>query len=317
MIKNKKYKKNSHYDKYKKTIQNLYGKNVKKSELNHKFNEYKKKRKHLHFDTFDNTTHYPKTEESKVAIIIPYRNREEHLEGFKKHFQNTKFDIYVIEQLDQQRFNRGILLNIGFDIASKKKNYDLYIFHDVDSLPDKDLMEFYTYKGDKIIHFASPFLGYKYKYPAFLGGVIGMNKENYMKINGFPNRVFGWGGEDDIFYDRLAKNHLKIYRPKKGHYFLYEHDVPSKNEINPVKWEAILRDLKEWKKDGIQQIRPNYLLISESHSEDPSLYLCKVKIPIYHKKDMVYQSLMEPLIEWNDILATLLSICTFLLPNMI
>ncbi len=304
-----------HFLKYRKRINELYetnseNKKKKNKIIGNQFNEYKKKRKKVFFQIFDNTIHFPKTEEANVAIIIPYRNREEHLEGFKKHFKNTKFDIYVIEQLDQQRFNRGILLNIGFDIASKKKNYDLYIFHDVDSLPDKDLMIFYTYKGDKIIHYASPFLGYKYKYSNFLGGVIGMNKENYIKINGFPNRVFGWGGEDDIFYDRLAKNYLKIYRPKKGQYFLYEHDVPKPQEINPIKWEAILRDLKEWKKDGIQQIRQNYLLISESHSEDPSLYLCKVKIPIYHKKDMVYQSLMEPLIEWNDIQRNILDTFT-------
>lgn len=294
-------KNKTHFQKYKKTIENLYGKNVKKSNINRQFDDYKKKRKKVFFDTFDNTLTYPKTDEANVAIIIPYRNREEHLEGLKKHFQNTKFDIYVIEQFDQQRFNRGILLNIGFDIASKKKNYDLYIFHDVDSLPDEDLLNFYTYKGDKIIHYASPFLGYKYKYPTFLGGVIGMSGENYMKINGFPNRVFGWGGEDDILYDRLAKNHLKIYRPKKGKYFLYEHDVPSKNQINPSKWEAILRDLKEWKKDGVKQIKSHYILITETHTENPSLYLCKVKIPYYHKKEMIYQSLMEPLIEWNEI----------------
>ena len=55
----------------------------------------------------------------------------------------------MIEQANTQKFNRGILLNIGFDLA-KKKNYDYYIFHDVDSLPDEELMNLYSYKGKRL-----------------------------------------------------------------------------------------------------------------------------------------------------------------------
>lgn len=46
----------------------------------------------------------------------------------------SSFHIFVIEQsLDQRKFNRGKLLNAGFDMA--RNDYDVFIFHDVDLLP--------------------------------------------------------------------------------------------------------------------------------------------------------------------------------------
>ena len=87
-------------------------------------------------------------EKTSVAIIVPYRdihpkqNRRKHLEKFIPHMlhflsnqlqsssssSTTKdsklldYHIYIIEQSnDERKFNRGKLLNIGFDIAKKNK----------------------------------------------------------------------------------------------------------------------------------------------------------------------------------------------------
>ncbi len=39
---------------------------------------------------------------------------------------------------DKVLFNRGKLLNVGFDLASRERDWDCYIFHDVDLLPASD-----------------------------------------------------------------------------------------------------------------------------------------------------------------------------------
>lgn len=47
---------------------------------------------------------------------------------------SASFHILVIEQTDDGRkFNRGKLLNAGFDMA--RDDYDVFVFHDVDLLP--------------------------------------------------------------------------------------------------------------------------------------------------------------------------------------
>ncbi len=282
-----------------------------------KYNLYKKQRKKIQFKYIDNSFFFDKS--AKIAIIVPYRNREEHLKEFYKHFQNETFDVYVIEQCDSQKFNRGLLLNAGFDIASKKKDYDYYIFHDVDSLPDSTLLKNYYYKGNKIIHYASPYLGYKYTFSDFFGGIIGMNKETFEKINGFPNNFFGWGGEDDALYNHIAlSNYKEVYRPQIGSYLLLDHDKPTKDEINKHKMYNILKDLKYWNIYGYKDIPHLYILqdhfpyksthMNKSKSKSTSrsknklnIEVYQLKIAIVHKEYVDNFSLLEPLVTWNEI----------------
>ena len=55
-----------------------------------------------------------------VAIIIPYKNREEHLRALLNTLhpilqrQNTAYCIYVAEQHDDGRFNKGQFFNLSF-----------------------------------------------------------------------------------------------------------------------------------------------------------------------------------------------------------
>ena len=71
---------------------------------------------------------------SSVAIIVPYReqigqNRKWELQEFTKYMvkymnklvQNEKikkFHIYIIEQNYGKKFNRGMLLNIGYHLIN-------------------------------------------------------------------------------------------------------------------------------------------------------------------------------------------------------
>jgi beta-1,4-galactosyltransferase 1 len=254
--------------------------NIKK--INIEYSKYLENRKKIHFIDINIGKNIILNKNAKIALIIPYRNRKEHLSKLIEHFNNTNFDIYVIEQYDEQKFNKGILLNIAFNlIINSNKKYDYYIFNDVDSLPDDELLKLYYYSGDKIIHYASPYLGYKYKFPNFFGGCIGFTKELYISINGFPNNFYGWGGEDDAVYNRVASLDLKVYRPSKGSFILLEHEPPKNKEINFNKKINILNDLQNWKKNGLNSIKGKYKLIGKSmlKKNNLNLYFYKVNIP--------------------------------------
>ena len=50
--------------------------------------------------------------------------------------QNLTYQIFIIEPKENLEFNRGLLLNIGYLEALKEMNFDCFVFHDVDMLPE-------------------------------------------------------------------------------------------------------------------------------------------------------------------------------------
>lgn len=80
----------------------------------------------------------------RVAIIIPFRDREEHLPVLLKNLhpmlmrQQVNYGIFVVEETKADPFNRASLMNVGFLEANKLDNWDCFIFHDVDLIPLDD-----------------------------------------------------------------------------------------------------------------------------------------------------------------------------------
>ncbi len=72
----------------------------------------------------------------KVAIIVPYRNRETNLKIFLRHMhpflmkQQLDYGIYLIEPIQNITFNRGLLMNIGFleSLRLSSNKWDCFIF---------------------------------------------------------------------------------------------------------------------------------------------------------------------------------------------
>ena len=50
--------------------------------------------------------------------------------------QNIEYGIYVVEPIEKLKFNKGISMNVGYIEALKEKDYDCFIFHDVDMVPE-------------------------------------------------------------------------------------------------------------------------------------------------------------------------------------
>ena len=149
----------------------------------------------------------------KLAVIVPYRNRGEHLKAFMPYMEKSlteekvPFDIFIIEQYDDKPFNRAKLLNAGFNEA---KEYDYFAFHDVDMLPvDSD----YSYP-DGPTHLSSEVEQFNWglPYDGYFGGVTLFDKESFLKINGYSNEYWGWGAEDDDIIHRCMIKNIDTYR---------------------------------------------------------------------------------------------------------
>lgn len=86
--------------------------------------------------------------EQRVALIICYRNREQHLKMFLENIhpflqkQQLDYTIFIVNQHSNDQFNRAALFNVGYLEAMKLYSYDCFIFHDVDLLPE-DLRNVY------------------------------------------------------------------------------------------------------------------------------------------------------------------------------
>jgi predicted glycosyltransferase involved in capsule biosynthesis len=182
----------------------------------------------------------------KLTIIIPYRDRAEHLEEFLKNgFNNINhdnYDVLIIEQFNENPFNKGLLLNAAFLI--KENDSDYFIFHDVDMMPieiDYSYCEIPTHCVGKIIE--TPMENYleaekKYKIPSQknFGGVSMFNKADYKKINGFSIEYIGWGAEDHDILLRI-KNAKLPYVRRNGIYYNFMHKRPifDENHQNNLK----------------------------------------------------------------------------------
>ncbi len=194
-----------------------------------------------------------------TIIIIPYRKREVHLKYFidnsapllKKHMENMK--IVIVEQAGEKPFNRGKLLNVGFE---KYKNECKYIMtHDVDINPTKETIEkLYIKKvGNNEI------MGIYTSCSNTLGGIIKLNKNIFNKINGFPNNIWGWGVEDKVLQNRAEFKKVNITKnilnnnPKKDAYFTIFNNIndrdrrfePGHHLFHYNKWNSLSNIEKE------------------------------------------------------------------------
>ena len=75
----------------------------------------------------------------KYSIIIPYRNREDHLSillpRLQDIFKNKDYEIIVSEQDDSDNFRIACVENIGFKFCTG----DIIILHQVDYYPLDDV----------------------------------------------------------------------------------------------------------------------------------------------------------------------------------
>jgi hypothetical protein len=141
----------------------------------------------------------------KLAIIVPYRDRQEHLDVFVPHMREflkdkgIDYTIFIVEQSDDRPFNYGKLCNAAVKEISEEYTY--FAFHDIDMLPINDECD-YTWP-EVPLHLATNVEAHEEKlpYPQYFGGVVLINREDFEDVNGYSNEYYGYGFEDlDLLY---------------------------------------------------------------------------------------------------------------------
>lgn len=197
------------------------------------------------------------------SIIIPYRDRKDHLEKLlprlQEIFKNEEYEIIIAEQADDDKFQKNSLYNI----AALKSQGKLIIFHDVDYFPS-DNVSYYTEEwiplypvrqvifldqDDKPLDDELVPKGYqifKHDVQDHSGGVFVLSKSLFLKINGFNPYYKGWGKEDDDTRDKLRLLGYEWKRNSEGlFYALYhENNHPPFNDQDFINNHRLLSNLK-------------------------------------------------------------------------
>ncbi|NXY47070.1 B4GT4 galactosyltransferase, partial [Ceuthmochares aereus] len=208
----------------------------------------------------------------RVAILIPHRYREKHLLYLLEHLhpflqrQQLDYGIYVIHQAGSTKFNRAKLLNVGYLEALKEANWDCFIFHDVDLVPENDFNLYMCDNQPKHLVVGRNSTGYRLRYRGYFGGVTALTRDQFSKVNGFSNKYWGWGGEDDDLRIRVEMQKMKVVRPSAaiGRYTMIFHKRDHGNEENKGRMKLLRQVSKTWKTDGLNSC--SYKLLSVEHN---------------------------------------------------
>jgi hypothetical protein len=175
----------------------------------------------------------------RLAIIVPYRDRQQHLDQFVPHmrayFARDKLDkaidyqVFVVEQERGLPFNRGALKNAGFLLAEAQSDY--CCFHDIDYLP--------IWADYSFAEVPTPIVWYgaeerpiapgrtnkvaKHNLEHFFGGALIVPNGIFRAVNGYSNDFWGWGYEDEDIRMRFAVADIATDR-RKGTFLPLAHD---------------------------------------------------------------------------------------------
>lgn len=178
----------------------------------------------------------------KYSIIIPYRDRQSHLEimlpRLQEVFKEEDYEIIVSEQNDNDNFRIACVENIAFKYAKG----DIIILQQVDYYPTDDVSYevldspiLPARKGiflDKDNQSPREFLDIPGGYrrwseeidPAFYGGVIALKREHFEAINGLNPLYKGWGNEDEDLRERFVWAGIPVSRNQEGTFLCLYHE---------------------------------------------------------------------------------------------
>ena len=91
-----------------------------------------------------------------ILFTVQVRNRYEHLLTWLAHLhpvlmrQQLDYQIFAVDQVDEHVFNKGAIMNAAFLEARKLDNFTCFVFHDVDMVPENDLMLYRCRESEQV-----------------------------------------------------------------------------------------------------------------------------------------------------------------------
>jgi len=137
-----------------------------------------------------------------LLIVVPYRNREEHLKGFlensPRYFneQNFTYDILICELDQQGDWNAGLSCNSLINFISSERQYKYLYIHHVDIWPTSGQWEFPLDK--QVFHNLGDY------------GSCLMKMDDFLAVGGYSNSFWGWGGEDNDLFNKFRHKGFNV-----------------------------------------------------------------------------------------------------------
>lgn len=156
-------------------------------------------------------------------------------------------------EFDETRFNRGLCCNVG---AARFPNASVYVFHDVDLLPNAGAIGLYAARARMLSRAAKPAAEHwgnlwcgPYTGHGYVGGVTALNWNAMLATGAWPSTLCGWGGEDDVLAARLRNARVPVHKPNRRLGMIYTNDVLAKKPKecqNLTKWEDTASAVDTW-----------------------------------------------------------------------
>lgn len=174
-----------------------------------------------------------------LLIVVPYRNREEHLACFLEKTPsffdktNLTYDILICELDEIGDWNAGLCVNSLIDFINQDRQYEWLYIHHVDIWPSDGE---WAFPKEKEVYFNM----------GDYGSCL-MKLSTFFEVDGYSNSFWGWGGEDNELYQKLkekgyqvsdyaTKEHIKYNTKFQDH----PRKFNGKNYANAIKQSMIV-----------------------------------------------------------------------------
>ena len=87
--------------------------------------------------------------------------------------------------------------------------------------------------------------------PTYFGGVSILSTSDFIRINGFSNEYWGWGGEDDDLYRRLVLHNMTVTQPDPLDLARYTMLSHKKAKPNPDRFKKLYKAKSRASSDGL------------------------------------------------------------------